>query len=167
MLENIKRVEAARAERIEQAKKGEAFPLLSQDDGAQLLRKFHPDHKDGTKRKLKIGKNKGDFVPNELADLLEANPRIELEKVDLEKIDYDTDVLVIGGGVSGMSSALGAADDGYNVLLVEKQDALGGWAAKMHKQLPQSYPFEAIEENSVQATIDKVTSNSNVSTSIK
>ena len=76
--------------------------------------------------------------------------------------EMDKTVLVIGGGVSGMSSALGAAEAGYNVLLVEKQAELGGWAAKMHKQLPQSYPFEAIEENSVQATIDKVTSNSNI-----
>lgn len=76
--------------------------------------------------------------------------------------ELDKTVLVIGGGVSGMSSALGAAEAGYNVLLVEKQAELGGWAAKMHKQLPQSYPFEAIEENSVQATIDKVTSNSNI-----
>ncbi len=71
--------------------------------------------------------------------------------------ELDKTVLVIGGGVSGMSSALGAAEAGYNVILVEKQAELGGWAAKMHKQLPQSYPFEAIEENSVQATIDKVT----------
>jgi len=76
--------------------------------------------------------------------------------------ELDKTVLVIGGGVSGMSSALGAAEAGYNVLLVEKQAELGGWAAKMHKQLPQNYPFEAIEENSVQATIDKVTSNSNI-----
>lgn len=76
--------------------------------------------------------------------------------------ELDKTVLVVGGGVSGMSSALGAAEAGYNVILVEKQAELGGWAAKMHKQLPQSYPFEAIEENSVQATIDKVTSNSNI-----
>jgi quinone-modifying oxidoreductase subunit QmoB len=72
------------------------------------------------------------------------------------------DILVIGGGITGMTSALGAADAGYNVLLVEKNSELGGWAAKMHKQLPQSYPFEAIEEPTVKATIDKVTSHSNI-----
>lgn len=120
MLEEIKRVEATRAKRIEQAKKGEAFPMLSQDDGIQLLLKFHPDHKDGTKRKLKIGKNKGDFVPNEFADLIEANPRIELEKVDLEKIDYDTDVLVIGGGGAGSCAALAAQENWVKVLMVTK-----------------------------------------------
>lgn len=76
--------------------------------------------------------------------------------------EMDKTVLVVGGGITGLTSALGAAEAGYNVLLVEKQAELGGWAAKMHKQLPQSYPYEAIEENSVQAAIGKVTSNSNI-----
>ena len=94
--------------------------MLSQDDGRKLLLKFHPDHKDGTKRKLKIGKNKGDLVPNEFADLIEANPRIELEKVDLEKIDYDTDVLVVGGGGAGSCAALAAQENWVRVLMVTK-----------------------------------------------
>jgi quinone-modifying oxidoreductase subunit QmoB len=76
--------------------------------------------------------------------------------------ETDKSVLVVGGGITGMTSALGAADAGYNVILVEKQAELGGWAAKMYKQLPQSYPFESIEDNSVKATIDKVTSHSNI-----
>lgn len=120
MLKKIKRVEATRAKRIEQVKKGEVFPLFSQDDGALLLHKFHPDHKDGTKRRLKIGKNKGDLVPNEFADLLEANPRIELNQVDLEKVDYDTDVLVIGGGGAGSCAALAAQENRVKVLMVTK-----------------------------------------------
>lgn len=74
----------------------------------------------------------------------------------LEEIDKA--VLVIGGGITGLTSALGAADAGYNVILVEKQAVLGGWAAKMYKQLPQKYPFESIEEPTVKATINKVSS---------
>ncbi len=76
--------------------------------------------------------------------------------------ETNKDVLVVGGGITGMTSALGAADAGYNVVLVEKNEELGGWAAKMHKQLPQSYPFESLEENNVSKTIDKVTSHSNI-----
>ncbi|UCD35557.1 MAG: FAD-dependent oxidoreductase [Nitrospiraceae bacterium] len=76
--------------------------------------------------------------------------------------ETNKDVLVIGGGITGMTSALGAADAGYKVILVEKSGELGGWAAKMHKQLPQSYPFEALEENTVKRTIDKVSSHSNI-----
>jgi quinone-modifying oxidoreductase subunit QmoB len=76
--------------------------------------------------------------------------------------ETNKDVLVIGGGITGMTSALGAADAGYNVVLVEKNAELGGWAARMHKQLPQSYPFESIEDNTIQTTIDKVTSHSKI-----
>jgi quinone-modifying oxidoreductase subunit QmoB len=102
----------------------------------------------------------------ELADDYMRMGIIKAQNTDLPEPFFleetDKAVLVVGGGISGMTSALGAADAGYNVILVEKQAELGGWAAKMHKQLPQSYPFESIEENSVKATIEKVTSHSNV-----
>ncbi len=76
--------------------------------------------------------------------------------------EMDKSVLVIGGGISGMTSALGAADAGYNAILVEKQEELGGWAKKMHKQLPRSYPFELPEAPTVNDTIEKVRAHSNI-----
>lgn len=76
--------------------------------------------------------------------------------------ETDKTVLVIGGGISGMTSALGSADAGYNVVLVEKQPELGGWAARMYKQLPQSYPFETIEEPKIKDVIAKVNSHSKI-----
>ena len=76
--------------------------------------------------------------------------------------ETNKDILVIGGGITGMTSALGAADAGYSTILVEKESELGGWGAKMYKQLPQSYPFESLEENTVKATIDKVNSHANI-----
>lgn len=39
-----------------------------------------------------------------------------------------SDVLVVGGGVAGMSAALAAADQGAHVLLLERDDCLGGQA---------------------------------------
>ncbi len=71
-------------------------------------------------------------------------------------------ILVVGGGISGMTSALGAADADYKVLLVEKSSELGGWATKVYKQLPQSYPFENLEEPTVKSVIDRVQSHSNI-----
>ncbi|MHB1514650.1 MAG: FAD-dependent oxidoreductase [Acidiferrobacteraceae bacterium] len=50
-------------------------------------------------------------------------------------------VLVVGGGVSGMTSALEAAKAGYEVLLVEKTGALGGWTAKLYKRIPFREPY--------------------------
>jgi len=40
--------------------------------------------------------------------------------------------LVIGGGVAGMEAALGLANQGYQVHLVEKKDFLGGHAKKLN-----------------------------------
>ncbi|MCW7755161.1 FAD-dependent oxidoreductase [Desulfobotulus sp. H1] len=53
-------------------------------------------------------------------------------------------ILVIGGGVTGMGAALDAAAAGYEVTIVEKDDVLGGYAAKMRKQMPVQMPFESL-----------------------
>ncbi|MFA5529783.1 MAG: hydrogenase iron-sulfur subunit [Thiohalomonadaceae bacterium] len=50
-------------------------------------------------------------------------------------------VLVVGGGISGMTAALSAADAGYEVVLVEKTGQLGGFAANLHKRVPFSSPY--------------------------
>lgn len=50
-------------------------------------------------------------------------------------------VLVVGGGISGMTAALSAADAGYEVVLVEKTGQLGGFAANLHKRIPFSSPY--------------------------
>ena len=76
--------------------------------------------------------------------------------------EMDKSILVVGGGIAGMTAALGSADAGYNVILVEKQGELGGWARKLHKQLPRTYPFESIEATTINDTINKVTTNSRI-----
>jgi quinone-modifying oxidoreductase subunit QmoB len=48
-------------------------------------------------------------------------------------------VLVVGGGITGMNAALGAAQAGYPVLLVEREPALGGFMNKMNKRLRPPY----------------------------
>lgn len=120
MKQLIKKVEATRQKRIEKSQKGEHFPRLDTAAGEELLKKFHPDFMDGTKRKLAIGKNKGSVVPNEVADVIEAIPVLDPEKINLEKIDYDTDVLIIGGGGAGSTAALVAQENGAKVLVATK-----------------------------------------------
>ena len=39
--------------------------------------------------------------------------------------------LVVGGGIAGMNAALGLADQGYEVYLVEKENSLGGMASSL------------------------------------
>lgn len=48
------------------------------------------------------------------------------KNTDTQQIEKDCDVLVIGAGLGGMTSALSAAEKGANVLLIEKQATMGG-----------------------------------------
>ena len=44
--------------------------------------------------------------------------------------------LVIGGGVAGIQAALDLADNGYDVVLVEKRPSIGGVMAQLDKTFP-------------------------------
>jgi len=49
-------------------------------------------------------------------------------------------ILVIGGGISGMTAAVEAAEVGYPVVLVEKEAYLGGRVMRSHKYFPKMCP---------------------------
>ncbi len=72
------------------------------------------------------------------------------------------DILVVGGGVTGLTAALEAAKAGYKVYLVEKEAELGGWVAKYYKTLPTKPPYNKIEEPIVFKLIEEVKSNENI-----
>ncbi|MEW5947771.1 MAG: FAD-dependent oxidoreductase, partial [bacterium] len=55
--------------------------------------------------------------------------------------EIDRTILVVGGGVAGLTAALESARAGYNVALVEKEHAPGGWNAKAAAQIPLSQPY--------------------------
>ncbi|UCH52556.1 MAG: CoB--CoM heterodisulfide reductase iron-sulfur subunit A family protein, partial [Pseudomonadota bacterium] len=65
-------------------------------------------------------------------------------------------ILVVGGGVSGMTAATEAAKTGYQVLLVEKTGSLGGWAAKLWKRVPDREPYVNPADAGVADLIKKV-----------
>jgi len=115
----IKVVEGTRAERVEKKKAGEEIPFLSLDERKERL-DHHPDFKETGRRPLKVGKSKDYAVAHEVADVLEAKSRLEPSEADLSKVDYETDVLVIGGGGAGTSAALYAEQAGARVILATK-----------------------------------------------
>ncbi|MCF8038904.1 MAG: FAD-dependent oxidoreductase [Desulfohalobiaceae bacterium] len=45
-------------------------------------------------------------------------------------------VLIVGGGISGMQSALDLAETGYYVYLVEESTAIGGMMSQLDKTFP-------------------------------
>ena len=99
--ESIRKVEARRAENAAME------PVrMTADEKDALLRAYHPDYRENQFEKLKIGVNAGDKAPHELADMLQAHARIHEGDVDLEHPDYETDVLIIGGGSAGCAAAI-------------------------------------------------------------
>ena len=56
-------------------------------------------------------------------DLLKSN---KVAVTPMEPQTWDTDVLVMGGGGAGLTAAISAAEEGANVILIEKGSVLGG-----------------------------------------
>src|SRR6056297_719356 len=49
-------------------------------------------------------------------------------------------IMVVGGGISGLTTALEAAEVGYEVFLIEKNPYLGGRVAQLNKYFPKLCP---------------------------
>ena len=71
-------------------------------------------------------------------------------------------ILVVGGGMTGMTAALEASKTGYPVVLVEKTGALGGWAAKLYKRMPVHEPFKAPVDTGVADMVAQIEADPNI-----
>lgn len=107
MIESIKLVEKKRERNMSTEAKS-----MSMGEREKILKKYHPDYMENTKRKLRVGIDKGKLLYSGLVDLLEAKPVVDPKDVDLSKIDYDIDILVIGGGGAGTVASLFAYESG-------------------------------------------------------
>ena len=115
----LKKVEETRPARVVMRKKGEEFPFMTLEERQDIL-EYHPDYRDEGRREIKIGPSKGYRIAHEFVDLLEARSRVDPDKVDLSKVDYETDVLVIGGGGAATIAALVSEESGAQVLIATK-----------------------------------------------
>ena len=64
----------------------------------------------------------------------------ENEKLEAISVAINRSVLVIGGGIAGMTASLDLAEGGYEVILIEKEQALGGHMAQLSKTFPDLHP---------------------------
>jgi succinate dehydrogenase/fumarate reductase flavoprotein subunit len=118
MAESLAKVAGTRAGRV-----GKRIEPMTADERQKVLEDFHPDWRMDKKRELKVGHNKGELMPHEMIDQLEAHSIISTEDIDLSKIDYDVDVLIIGAGGAGLSAAIKAHDNGIDpdrILIIQK-----------------------------------------------
>ncbi len=115
IMESVKKVEAKRAENAVFEPR-----RMTAEEKENLLKTFHPDYREDQFACLTIGANKGEKVPTELCELLEGKSRINPDEIDLNKVDYECDVLVIGGGGAGSAAAIEAHRAGASVMIVTK-----------------------------------------------
>jgi len=78
-----------------------------------------------------------------------------------EKGSNDT-ILVVGGGITGMTAAIEAAKTGYPVTLVEKTGDLGGAVGKMWKDVPSHSPYTDPVDTSVAAMVAEIEGNDKI-----
>ena len=112
---SIKRVEANREKNI--ALQPER---MTAEEKEVLLKGFHPDYRKDQYTELRAGANKGEFVNTELAETLMGRARLHKGDVDLENIDYDVDVFIVGAGGAGCAAAIEAHKAGADTLMATK-----------------------------------------------
>ncbi len=118
MYESIKLVEAKRKDNLSKQVKP-----MSLEERERVLRRFHPDYMEGTRREVRVGIDRGKLMYNGIVDLLECGSALDPREVDLSRIDFDVDVLIIGGGGAGTVAALFANDSGVprdRILIITK-----------------------------------------------
>ncbi len=72
-----------------------------------------------------------------------------------EVVATNETILVVGGGISGMTAALEAAETGKKVVLVEKRPYLGGRVTQLHKYFPKlCHPTCGLEINQRRAKMN-------------
>jgi succinate dehydrogenase/fumarate reductase flavoprotein subunit len=116
----IKRVEETRPSRLAKKKEGYEFPRMSLAEKENRLRIFHPSYREGSLQELRVGPSKGYSVPPEISGILEAWSRVNPDRIDLSKVAFETDVLIIGGGGAGTAAALLAQENGAKVTIATK-----------------------------------------------
>jgi heterodisulfide reductase subunit A-like polyferredoxin len=82
--------------------------------------------------------NEPEAATQKAVDLVKmAVSRVQLLQPLVEqKLPLTKRTLVIGGGVAGIQAALDLADNGYEVVLVEKKASIGGTMAQLDKTFP-------------------------------
>jgi len=79
-----------------------------------------------------------------------------------QPLPVERTVLVVGGGPSGLSAALGAARAGYQVVLVEKQAQLGGWQHSWMRTLPSRAPYRELQVNDLPQLVGEIEKHSRI-----
>ncbi|MBF0432095.1 MAG: hydrogenase iron-sulfur subunit [Fibrobacteria bacterium] len=97
-----------------------------------------------------------DYIRMGLVKLNESSP---VEPFIPEE-ELSKDILVVGGGVAGLTAAKESAEAGYKVILVEKEAKLGGYQANLSKVAV--LPYKGISDNNIGELVSAVESSDKI-----
>ncbi len=90
---------------------------------------------------------------------------VRAQKIEMNELldeEIDKTIMVVGGGQTGLTSALEASRAGYEVVLVEKEAKLGGWQKKFSGVFPVKSPYRDIQEPEIHKIIEEVEGDSRI-----
>ncbi len=80
--------------------------------------------------------------------------------------DFSDRILVVGGGLSGLTAAREASRAGHPVLLVERGDSLGGWSKQWSARMPHRPPYRGPQPNGMAGLVADVEADSAITVMI-
>jgi quinone-modifying oxidoreductase, subunit QmoB len=86
--------------------------------------------------------------------------KMELPKPLEEEIDQT--VLVVGGGLAGLTAAKAASNLGHPVVLVEKNEQPGGYLRGLRDMYPAHPPYDSLQANEIADLIAEIEADSSV-----
>ncbi len=130
------------------------FPV---GEEGQILEDDSVEYVEGVSFKDELMALAKDYVRMSVAKLQSYNHPEPYKPEEISKT-----ILVIGGGVAGLTAALESAKAGYDVVLVEKESELGGFVAKMKAHCAIEPPYDSIVPPVVEKLIQEVESNEKI-----
>ncbi len=94
--------------------------------------------------------------------LAEDNIRVGCVKADRTELpvpfkaeeEYSKDILVVGGGIAGLTAAMETANAGFQAIVVEKEEKLGGFMARMKSRV--TMPYKELSDTGINELIESV-----------
>lgn len=78
-----------------------------------------------------------------------------LEPLDYLQYPIIPSCLIVGGGIAGITAALDISEAGFDVVLVEREKELGGWAKRISLGFPDLVPVREYVEQRIQELLSR------------
>jgi quinone-modifying oxidoreductase, subunit QmoB len=91
-----------------------------------------------------------------------AEAKYQTQPAANEEAQTNRQLLVVGGGITGMTAAIEASKAGYQVTIVEKAGRLGGAVGQFHRRIPSKAPYADPQDTGVADMVAAIEADPNI-----